>query len=401
MAFENEGVLKSQVEIPREEKVVVPKEYRVTFVMLVSCFILWGLLNNMTDNLVPAFGKIFMMSAVDSSLVQFAFYGSYAVLAIPAAIIIKKYTFRHGVLIGLGFYIVGALGYIPATILQNYNIFLVSIFMLAGGLSILETTCNPFVISLGDEETSIRRINYAQAFNPLGSLAGLFMAKFMILGNLNPADYEERLAMDPAQLDAIRSTELLWVCIPYVGLIAIALVIWIFFLRNKSSKKDEGGDLNFVHSLNSLLQNKRYVFGVITQFFYVGMQIAVWTWMTKYVMTLTDLDEATAVNKYLYAMVLFIVMRWLCTYLIEVYASKTYDCNSPYRNFSNIWNNLFTSVKFNSLLNDNFRLYVINVPNNLWNSIKGVRRRGKIRSRWVNYGNFRRSINNSIYGKSY
>ena len=209
------------------------------------------------------------------------------------------------------------MGYIPATILQNYNIFLVSIFILAGGLSILETTCNPFVISLGDEETSIRRINYAQAFNPLGSLAGLFMAKFMILGNLNPADYEERLAMDPAHLDAIRSTELLWVCIPYVGLIAIALVIWIFFLRNKSSKKDEGGDLNFVHSLNSLLQNKRYVFGVITQFFYVGMQIAVWTWMTKYVMTLTDLDEATAVNKYLYAMVLFIVMRWLCTYLMK------------------------------------------------------------------------------------
>ena len=317
MAFENEGVLKGKIKVCQEEKEVVPKKYRVTFIMLVSCFILWGLLNNMTDNLVPAFGKIFMMSAVDSSLVQFAFYGSYAVLAIPAAIIIKKYTFRHGVLIGLGFYIIGALGYIPATILQNYNIFLVSIFILAGGLSILETTCNPFVISLGDEETSIRRINYAQAFNPLGSLVGLFMAKFMILGNLNSANYEERLAMDSAQLDAIRSTELLWVCIPYVGLIAIALVIWIFFLKNKSSKKDEGGDLNFGHSLSSLLQNKRYVFGVITQFFYVGMQIAVWTWMTKYVMTLTDLDEATAVNKYLYAMVLFIVMRWLCTYLMK------------------------------------------------------------------------------------
>ena len=116
MAFENEGVLKSKIKVCQEEKEVVPKKYRVTFIMLVSCFILWGLLNNMTDNLVPAFGKIFMMSAVDSSLVQFAFYGSYAVLAIPAAIIIKKYTFRHGVLIGLGFYIIGALGYIPATI---------------------------------------------------------------------------------------------------------------------------------------------------------------------------------------------------------------------------------------------------------------------------------------------
>ena len=317
MSFENEGILTKQNERISENKAVVPKEYRVTFIMLVMCFILWGLLNNMTDNLVPAFGKIFMMSAVDSSLVQFAFYGSYAVLAIPAAIIIKKYTFRHGVLLGLGLYIVGALGYIPAAILQNYNIFLFSIFILAGGLSILETTCNPFVISLGDEETSIRRINYAQAFNPLGSLVGLFMAKFLILGNLNSANYEERIAMASEQLDAIRSKELLWVCIPYVGLIAIALIIWFFFLKNKSCQKDEGGDLNFSHSLAALLKNKRYVFGVVAQFFYVGMQIAVWTWMTKYVMTLTHCDEATAVNKYLYAMILFIIMRWICTYLMK------------------------------------------------------------------------------------
>lgn len=317
MAFENDAILEKESEVITEDKAIVPKKYKVTFVMLVLCFILWGLLNNMTDNLVPAFGKIFMMSAVDSSLVQLAFYGSYAVLAIPAALIIKKYTFRHGVLLGLGLYIVGALGYIPATILQNYNIFLFSIFILAGGLSILETTCNPFVISLGDEETSIRRINYAQAFNPLGSLVGLFMAKFMILGNLNPATYQERLAMAPAQLDAIRSKELLWVCVPYVGLISIALIIWFFFLKNKSSQKDEGGELNFGSSLASLLKNKRYVFGVITQFFYVGMQIAVWTWMTKYVMTLTHCNEATAVNRYLYAMVLFIAMRWLCTYLMK------------------------------------------------------------------------------------
>ena len=322
MGFENTEAILNENVITKEKKEkveVVEKQYRVTFIMLVSCFILWGLLNNMTDNLVPAFGKIFMMSAVDSSLVQFAFYGSYAVLAIPAALIIKKYTFRHGVLIGLGFYIIGALGYIPAAILQNYNIFLVSIFILAGGLSILETTCNPFVISLGDEETSIRRINYAQAFNPLGSLVGLFLAKFLILGNLNPADYNERLVMEPEVLKAIRVKELFWVCVPYVGLIIIALVIWIFFLKNKSSQKDEDGELNFGQSIKTLLANKRYVFGVITQFFYVGMQIAVWTWMTKYVMTLIGCDEATAVNKYLYAMFLFIGMRWLCTYLMKIY----------------------------------------------------------------------------------
>lgn len=296
---------------------IIPQDKKVIFFMLVSCFVLWGLLNNITDNLVPAFGKIFMMSAVDSSMVQFFFYGAYAVLAIPAALLIKKYSFRHGVLVGLGFYIVGALGYIPAAIFQVYDIFLVSIFILAGGLSVLETTCNPYVIALGSEQTSIRRINFAQAFNPLGSIIGLFLAKFIILANLNEADYEERVAMDPATLSSIRAHELLWVCVPYVGLIAIALIIWIFFFRQKSDLKDDSGELNFVGSLKNLLANKRYYFGVITQFFYVGMQISVWTWMIKYVMSMTDMDESEAVDFYIYALFFFIGLRWLCTYLMK------------------------------------------------------------------------------------
>ncbi|WP_286184141.1 MFS transporter [Clostridium sp. CCUG 7971] len=216
---------------------VVPKKYRIHFIMLISCFVLWGLLNNMTDNLVPAFGKIFMLEAADASLTQVAFYGSYAVLALPAAILIKKYSYRHGVLVGLGLYIIGAIGYIPAAMLQNFNLFLASVFVLAGGLSILETTCNPYVISLGDEETSVRRLNLAQAFNPLGSLTGIILAKYLILGNLNSATYEERIAMSPEALSAIRSNELLWVCVPYVGLVIIAIVIWCFFKKNKDSEK--------------------------------------------------------------------------------------------------------------------------------------------------------------------
>lgn len=296
---------------------VVPSDKKVIFFMLVSCFVLWGLLNNITDNLVPAFGKIFMMSAVDSSMVQFFFYGAYAVLAIPAALIIKKYSFRHGVLLGLGFYIIGALGYIPAAIFQVYDIFLVSIFILAGGLSVLETTCNPYVIALGSEETAIRRINFAQAFNPVGSIMGLFLAKFVILANLNPATYEERVLMSPEQLSSIRVGELFWVCVPYVGLIAIALVIWFFFFRQKSNLKDQGSAINFMGSFTNLMGNKRYVFGVITQFFYVGMQIAVWTWMIKYIMALTDMVEHEAVDYYIYAVFLFVGARWLCTYLMK------------------------------------------------------------------------------------
>lgn len=296
---------------------IVPKKYRIHFIMLISCFVLWGLLNNMTDNLVPAFGKIFMLEAADASLTQVAFYGSYAVLALPAAILIKKYSYRNGVLVGLGLYIIGAMGYIPAAMLQNFNLFLISVFVLAGGLSILETTCNPYVISLGSEETSVRRLNLAQAFNPLGSLTGIIMAKYFILSNLNPASYEERVAMSPETLSSIRSNELLWVCVPYVGLVIIAIVIWCFFKKNKDSEKDNSGDLQIGESIKKLIKIPRYAFGVIAQFFYVGVQIAVWTWTIKYVMTTLGLDEAAAAQYYLIAIVSFIACRWICTALMK------------------------------------------------------------------------------------
>ena len=312
-----DGKLSSSVSNKQESTPIVPKKYIAHFVMLISCFVLWGLLNNMTDNLVPAFGRIFMLEAADASLTQVAFYGSYAVLALPAAILIKKYSYRTGVLVGLGLYIVGAMGYIPAAIYQNFNLFLASVFVLAGGLSILETTCNPYVISLGSPETSVRRLNLAQAFNPLGSLTGIIMAKYIILSNLNPATYEERIAMSPDALSAIRSNELLWVCVPYVGLVAIALIIWVFFKKSKDSEKDTSGELNIVHSVKKLVRIPRYAFGVVAQFFYVGVQISVWTWTISYVMTNLGLDEASASGYYLLAIISFIVCRWICTALMK------------------------------------------------------------------------------------
>lgn len=301
----------------KEKSSIVPRKYRMHFIMLISCFVLWGLLNNMTDNLVPAFGRIFMLEAADASMTQVAFYGSYAVLALPAAILIKKYSYRTGVLVGLGLYIVGAMGYIPAAILQNFNLFLVSVFVLAGGLSILETTCNPYVIALGDEETSVRRLNLAQAFNPIGSLSGIILAKYLILSNLNPATYEERMAMSPEALSQIRSNELLWVCVPYVGLVVIAMIIWFFFKRDKGSEKDTSGDLNIVNSIKKLIKIPRYIFGVIAQFFYVGVQISVWTWTIQYVMSTLGLNEADSAQYYLIAIVSFIICRWICTALMK------------------------------------------------------------------------------------
>ena len=296
---------------------VVPSQYKVYFFLLVSCFALWGLLNNMTDTLVPAFAKIFMIKAVDSSLVQVAFYGSYAVLAIPAAFIIKRYSYRMGLLVGLGFYMVGAFGYIPAAILQSYTLFLISIFILAGGLSVLETTCNPFVLSLGAQETSVRRLNFAQAFNPIGSMTGLFLAKYVILSHLDPATLDERLAMSPEQLSAVRDTELFWVCVPYVGLILVAFIIWVVFFRSNLTDKDARDSMTVPQAIKKLCSIPRYYWGVIAQFFYVGVQIAVWTWTIKYIMATKGLAEADAANYYLVAIVLFIACRWICTYLMK------------------------------------------------------------------------------------
>ncbi|WP_432647684.1 L-fucose:H+ symporter permease [Mitsuokella sp.] len=315
--MKEEGIMTTKTEIQEVSAPVVPKEYRLYFGLLVTCFALWGLLNNMTDNLVPSFAKIFMIKAVDSSLVQVAFYGAYAVLALPAAFIIKRYSYRVGVLVGLGFYMIGAFGYIPAAILQSYNLFLVSIFVLAGGLSVLETTCNPFVLSLGDESTSVRRLNFAQAFNPLGSMAGLFLAKYVILSHLNPATLEDRLAMTPAQLEAVRNTELFWVCVPYVGLILIAFIIWCAFFRSKLNDKDVGEDITVKQALSKLIHLPRYAFGVVTQFFYVGVQIAVWTWTIKYAMANLHVIEADAANFYIYSIFLFIGCRWICTWLMK------------------------------------------------------------------------------------
>ncbi len=339
--------------------------------MIVSCFALWGLLNNMTDNLVPAFSKIFTINASESAGVQVSFYGAYAVLAIFASILIKEFTYKVGVLIGLGFYIIGALFYIPAALSQSFNIYLIAIFILAGGLSILETTCNPFVLSMGSPDTAVRRLNFAQAFNPIGSLLGIFLAKGLILANLHEASMEERIAMktnNPDQLKEIVSGELFWVCVPYVGLVAIAFLIWMYFIRFKVPAGTEIaeehhiplrdkivrlvtciiciaipigvlivldqafniqfpmvgqilitmlGPIAFIiavpyyrNMLAKLIVVKRYTYGVITQFFYVGLQITVWTWTIKYAMTVfSGMTEAEAANYYIYSIILFIVFR--------------------------------------------------------------------------------------------
>ncbi len=354
---------------------VVPRRFRSIFFMLVSCFALWGLLNNMTDNLVPAFKNIFTIPQEQAALVQVAFYGAYAVLAIFASILIEEFSYKKGVLIGLGVYIAGALCYIPACINQSFEIYFIAIFVVACGCSVLETTCNPYVISLGPDSTAVRRLNFAQAFNPVGSIAGILLAQQLILSNLNPATADERALMPTEQLKEIVHNELFWVCAPYVGLCLIAFLIWMFFLRVKDTQETateaaeteepetQGNgssvrvliaalfaivplvvlyflfpDMNKVHwvlygtlgpivylflvgsyrsMLFSLLSQPRYWCGVIAQFFYVGVQIAAWTYLNVYCCKELGVSPATAATYYLISLILFIVCRWIATYYMK------------------------------------------------------------------------------------
>ena len=337
---------------------------RLVFGMLISCFALWGLLNNMTDNLVPAFQKIFTMDQSRAGLVQAAFYGAYAVLAIFASVLVEEFSYRIGVLIGLGIYVCGALLYVPACVFQSFDIYFIAIFVVAAGCSLLETTCNPYILALGDEKTAVRRLNFAQAFNPIGSLVGIFLAQKLILANLNPATAEARAAMPPEALKAIIDKELFWVCVPYVGLCALAVGIWFFFLRINPfmtpfvEKRREvrrvvaaflcavlpltvlgvlfpqmdkvawilcgmAGPLVYVallpeyrEMLGVLLRRPLYWGGVVAQFFYVGVQIAVWTWLNVYLQKELGISAAQAASYYLVSIVLFVVCRWVATGLM-------------------------------------------------------------------------------------
>ena len=342
---------------------VVPRASIAIFAMLVSCFALWGLLNNMTDNLVPAFQRIFTMDQSRAGLVQVAFYGAYAVLAIFAAVLAEEFSYRKGVLIGLAIYIAGALLYIPACIAQSFDIYFVAIFIVAGGCSLLETTCNPYVLSLGDQETAVRRLNFAQMFNPVGSMCGIVLAKQLILSHLNPATAEERAQMAPEVLRGVIDKELFWVCAPYVGLCAIALLIWLFFFLRREGETASPrsafaravaalafsvvpmtvlyfvfpemdkvkwvlcgvcGPVAYVlisggyrSMLAVLARTPRYWLGVVAQFFYVGVQIAAWTWLNVYCQKELGVTPAQGAVYYTIAITLFIVCRWVATFAMK------------------------------------------------------------------------------------
>jgi FHS family L-fucose permease-like MFS transporter len=300
-------------------------KYAIPFALITSCFALWGFANDVTNPMVKAFSKIFLMNPVQGSLVQVAFYGGYFAMAFPAAIFIRRFTYKAGILVGLGLYATGALLFIPASAIGVYAPFLFAYFILTCGLSFLETSANPYILSMGAEETSTRRLNFAQSFNPMGSLMGMFVAKNFIQARLDPRDTAARMQLSPAEFEAVKAHDLSMASNPYIviGLVIIVVAIVIALVRMPRNA-DKNHTIDFLPTLKRIFSLPRYREGVIAQFFYVGAQIMCWTFIIHYGTRLfmergmgEQEAEVLAQQYNIVAMAIFVTSRFICTFLLK------------------------------------------------------------------------------------
>ena len=274
----------------------IDKRHAVPFALVTSMFLLWGLANNMTDTLLAAFKRIMSMSDTQTSLIQFAFYGSYFCFALPAALFIRRRSFKSGIILGLLLYAAGAMLFLPAARVASYGFYLVAIYVMAGGCSVLETTANPYVMSMGDPRTATRRLNIAQSFNPVGSILGILMSKYFIL--------------DDISLYSISGTY------AALGLVLLGILVVMLFARMPSGKDDDRSD-SVGASFRRLLSNRLYRRGVVAQFFYVGAQIGVWSFTIRLVMQETGRLEAAASSIYLISIIGHCLSRFIYTGLMR------------------------------------------------------------------------------------
>lgn len=303
---------------------LVERKYLLPFILITSLFALWGFANDITNPMVAAFQTVMELSATKASMVQFAFYGGYATMAIPAALFIRKYSYKSGILLGLGLYAIGAFLFIPAAAYEEFSFFCVSLYVLTFGLAFLETTANPYILSLGDKETSTRRLNFAQAFNPVGSLSGMAVASLIILPNLwsDKRDAAGQIIFDTlseSEKAGIRVHDLAVIRDPYVAIGLIVLVMFIIIALVKMPRTEGNGEkISAGETLSRLWRNVRYRSGVLAQVFYVAAQIMVWTFIIQYADNL-GINKATAQMYNIVAMGLALSFRFIGTYLMKYF----------------------------------------------------------------------------------
>ena len=299
--------------------------YLIPFILVTFCFALWGFANDITNPMVKAFSKIFRMSVTDGTLVQVAFYGGYFCMAFPAAIFIRKFSYKAGVLMGLGLYAAGALLFFPAKAIGIYGCFLIAYFIMTCGLSFLETSCNPYILTMGPAETATRRLNMAQCFNPCGSIIGMFVAMNFIQAKLNPMSSDERALLSDTEFEALKDADLSVLISPYliIGLVIVGMLLLMRFTKMPKIG-DANHDIHFLVTIKRIFALKYYREGVIAQFFYVGAQIMCWTFIIQYgtrVFMAEGMDEQAAEvlsqRFNIFAMLFFICSRFIATFLMK------------------------------------------------------------------------------------
>lgn len=264
------------------------RNYLIPFILVTSLFFFWGVANNMTDTLLSAFKNIMVMSDFQTSFIQMAFYGSYACFAIPAAFLIRKYSFKHGIVIGLALYALGTFLFYPASQMASYGFYLFALYVLAGGCSILETTANPYILIMGRKENMTRRLNFAQSFNPIGSISGIIISQIFILSQLSA----NKNTLTNDELIVVQHKELSAITLTYMGLgVVLVALLLIIILYKKMPVSKDNSDASFGKTVKALIKRKRYSWGVIAQFFYVGAQIGVWSYTIRYVMSALGLVD--------------------------------------------------------------------------------------------------------------
>ena len=300
--------------------------YLIPFILITACFALWGFANDITNPMVKAFSKIFRMSVTEGTLTQVAFYGGYFAMALPAALFIRKFNYKSGILMGLGLYAAGAFLFIAARSTGTYWPFLVAYFILTCGLSFLETSANPYILAMGSPQTATRRLNFAQSFNPIGSLCGMFVAMNFIQARLNPMSSADRALLPDAEFEAMRQSDLGILIKPYViiGLVIVVMFLLILLVKMPRVKEENKGSIR--ETLSDLLGKKRYREGVLAQFFYVGVQIMCWTFIIQYGTRIfmergmSEIDAEVLSQRYnIAAMIIFCGSRFVCTWLMKYF----------------------------------------------------------------------------------
>ena len=316
------------------ENKLIERRYLLTFILVTTLFALWGFANDITNPMVAAFKTTLEISNFKAAFVQFAFYGGYATMAIPAALFIKKYSYKVGILIGLALYAIGAFLFIPAASYENFTFFCRSLYILTFGLAFLETTSNPFIMSLGSDDTATRRLNLAQSFNPVGSLTGMIIASQVVLASLQSnaeavqstygvSDFSQ---LDVATKAAIRTHDLETIRNPYVviGVVVVLMFVVIALcVSSKTGKRESEGEKEptMRESFGRLIRNRVYREGVLAQVFYVAAQIMCWTFIIQYAEHL-GIEKDVAQWWNICAMGLCLTGRFVGTWLMKYINSR-------------------------------------------------------------------------------